>query len=201
MNGSTALRQFVAATLRINASTFSGIIVRGALPALAGALLLTACGGASGTPAAAGASASATTTASTSAFETCLKQHGVKVTPGQFGGRPTGSFSPGAFPSGSPRPSRSPRPGASFGGANSAAFQACSKYAPAGFARGANRAVSSSALAAFKSCLTSNGVKFTGTTANQILSGLRNSTGKTATALHTCQVLLQPAAPTPTASA
>jgi hypothetical protein len=199
MNGSTALRRFVAATIRIRKSTLSGIIVRGALPAFAGALVLTGCGGASSTPAA-GVSASSTATASTSAFETCLKQHGVKVTPGRFGGRPTGSFSPRAFPSGSARPTRSPRPGASFGGANATAFKACAKYAPAGFAGAAGRTVSSSALAAFKSCLSSNGVKVTGTTASQIISGLRGSTGKTATAVHTCQVLLQPTAPTPTAS-
>jgi hypothetical protein len=32
------------------------------------------------------------------------------------------------------------------------------------------------------------------------MSELRNSTGKTATALHTCQALLQPTVPTPTAS-
>jgi len=191
MNGSTALRRFVSPALRI--------VLRGALPALAGALVLAGCGGASGTSgtsgtSAAGASASATASAGLSAFQTCLKQHGVKVTPGQFGGRPTGSFSPRAVPTGSPRP----RP--SFAGANSAAAKACAKYAPAGFGRGANRAVSSSALAAFKSCLSSNGVKVTGSTANAILSELRNSTGKTATATHTCQALLQPAAPTPTPS-
>jgi hypothetical protein len=205
MGGSTSLRRFVVATLRIDKRTFRGIIVRGALPAFAGALVLTGCGGSSGTPAAASSasSASATTTASTSAFETCLKQHGVKVTPGQFAGRPTGSFSPRAFPSGSRRafPTGSPRPGASFGGANATAFKACAKYAPKGFGGGAGRAISSSALAAFKSCLTSNGVKVTGTTASQILSEVRSATGKTATAVHTCQVLLQPTAPTPTASA
>jgi len=195
MDGTTALRISIMPTFRIQTITIRRILVRGALPALAGALVLTGCGGGNTTGTSA-AGASATATASTaSAFQTCLKQHGAKVTPGQVGARPTASFSPGAVPTGSPRPR------ASFsGGANSAAVKACAKYAPSGFAGGGNRAISSSALAAFKSCLTSDGVTVTGSTANAILSELRNSTGKTATALHTCQVLLQPAAPTPTAS-
>ena len=201
MNCCTALRRFTVTTIRNNKITIRDILIRGALPALAGALLLAGCGGSSGSAATGGASSSATASAGLSAFQTCLKQHGVKVTPGQGqpGARPTGSFSPGAVPTGA-RPTRSPRPGASFGGQNSAAFKACAKYAPSGFGGGANRAVSSSALAAFKSCLSSNGVKVTGSTASAIMSELRNSTGKTTTALHTCQALLQPTAPTPTAS-
>ena len=201
MSNGIVLRRFVIPTVRIRANSISGALVRGALPALAGALLLAGCGSSGGSSNAAAASASASTTASAglSSFETCLKQHGVKVTPGQFAGRPTGSFSPRAVPTGA-RPTGSARPRASFAGANSAAFKACAKYAPAGFGGGANRAISASALAAFKSCLTSNGVKVTGTTASQILSEFRNSTGKTATAVHTCQVLIRPTAPTPTAS-
>lgn len=178
-------------------------VIRGVLPAVAGALLLAGCGGGNAaSTSAAGATTSAT--ASLSTFETCLKQHGVKITPGRFAGRPTGSFSPGARPSGSfsPRafPSGTARPGG-FADANSAAFKACAKYAPAGFGGGANRVISSSALAAFKSCLSSNGVKVTGTTAAQILSELRNSTGKTGTAFHTCEVLIRPTTPTPSATA
>jgi hypothetical protein len=57
--------------------------------------------------------------------------------------------------------------------------------------------VSSSALAAFKSCLSQNGVKVTGTTASAVLAELRNSTGKAAAAVRTCRVLLQPTAPPP----
>jgi len=203
MNGCIELRRFTKIAIRINVITIRDTLIRGALPALAGALLLAGCGSSGSTAAgstSSSPSSSATASAGLSAFETCLKQHGAKVTPGQFGGRPTGSFSPRAVPTGA-RSTASPRPRGSFGGANSAAFKACAKYAPAGFGGGANRAVSASALAAFKSCLTSNGVKVTGSTASAILSELRNSTGKTATAAHTCQVLLQPAAPTPTASA
>jgi hypothetical protein len=174
-------------------------LIRAALPALAAALLLAGCGGSSGSSSnAAAASAStastATAPAAMSAFLTCLKQHGVKVSGQHFTARPHGSFSPGAVPSGSPRP------GASFGGQNSAAFKDCSKYAPSGFGRSFNRAISSSALAAFKSCLRSNGVKVTGTTASAILAELRNSTGKTASAVKTCRVLLQPTASTPSPS-
>jgi hypothetical protein len=194
MNGGITLRRFVIPTVRIRASLIRGVLIRAALPALAGALVLAGCGGsgnAASTSAAAGATASATAPAALSAFQTCLKQHGVKITPGQFSARPRASFSPGAFPTGSPRPR------ASFAGRNSAAFKACAKYAPSGFGGSFNRVISSSALAAFKSCLSANGVKVTGSTASAVLSELRNRTGKTATAVRTCRVLLQPAAATP----
>lgn len=185
--------------------TIRNTLIGGVLPALAGALLLAGCSSGGNATSTASASTAATATASTSAFETCLKQHGVKITAGEFGARPSGSprafpsgsFSPRAFASGSPRAF----PTGSLSGANSAAFKDCEKYAPAGFAGGAGRTISASALAAFKSCLTSNGVKVTGTTAPQILAELRSSTGKTATALKTCEVLIQPSTPTPTASA
>ena len=198
MNGGITLHRFVTPAFRIRASTIRGAVIRGALPALAGALVLAGCGGGSGNAAgasaaeaSAGASASATAPAGLSALETCLKQHGVTVKPGQFSSRPHASSSPGAFPT------ESPRPRASFAGRNSAAFKACAKYAPSGFGGGFNRVISSSALAAFKSCLRANGVKVTGSTPTAILSELRNSTGKTATAVRTCRVLLQPTAPTP----
>jgi hypothetical protein len=179
--------------------------VRGALPLLAAALILTGCGGSSGSSSSAAATTSASATTSTaaklSAFQTCLKQHGVTIRPGQFGSpRPRASFTPTAFPSGSPRP----RPSGSFFGTDSAAFKACAKYAPAGFGGGFGggfgRTISASALAAFKSCLSQNGVKVTGTTAAAILGELRNATGKTATAVKTCRVLLQPTAPSPSPS-
>ncbi|MGH3289355.1 MAG: hypothetical protein ACRDPD_32545 [Streptosporangiaceae bacterium] len=185
MNGGTTLRRFG---------------VRGALSVLAATLVLTGCGGSSGSSsAAATSSASATTSAKLSAYQTCLKQHGVTIKPGQFAGRPRGSFSPSAFPTRSPRP----RPSftGSFAASDSAAFKACAKYAPAGFGGGFGRTISASALAAFKSCLTQNGVKVTGTTANAILAELRNATGKAAAAVRTCRVLIQPTTPTPSPSA
>jgi hypothetical protein len=194
MNGGTKRRRF---------------LIQAALPALAAALVLTGCGGSSGSSnAGATSSASATSTAATSAklsaFQTCLKQHGVTIKAGQFGARPRGSFTPTAFPTGSARPSfsGSPRPRPSFSGSaqDSAAFKACAKYAPTGFGGGFNRVVSSSALKAFKSCLSQNGVKVTGTTASAILAELRNATGKTAAADRTCRVLLAPTAPSPSPS-
>jgi hypothetical protein len=187
MNGGTTLRRFG---------------VGGALTVLAATLVLTGCGGSSdssSSSAAATSSASATTSAKLSAFQTCLKQHGVTVKPGQFGARPRGSFSPSAFPTRSPRP----RPSftGSFAASDSAAFKACAKYAPAGFGGGGfGRTISSSALAAFKSCLSQNGVKVTGTTAAAVLGKLRNATGKTAAAVRTCRVLIQPTAPSPSPS-
>jgi len=181
MNGGSTLRRF---------------LIGAALPALAATLVLAGCGGSSNAGATSAASAAGTATASArlSALQTCLKQHGVTVRPGQFSARPRASFSPSAFPA------RSPRPHPSFAGRDSAAFKACAKYAPAGFGAGFGRAISSSALAAFKSCLGQNGVKVTGSTAGAVLAELRNSTGKTAAAVRTCRVLLQPAAPTPSPS-
>ena len=196
MNGGITLRRFVIPAVRIGASLIRSALIRAALPALAGALVLAGPGGSgsdnTACASAAGASASATAPAGLSAFR-CPQQHGVKITPGQFSARPHASFLPGAFPTGLPRPR------GSFAGRNPAGFKACAQYAPSGFRGGFNRVISSSALAAFKSCLSLNGVKVTGSTANAILSELRNSTGKTATAVRTCRVLLQPAAPTPSA--
>jgi hypothetical protein len=164
MNGGITLRRSVTPAFRLRASTIRGSLIRGALPALAGALVLAGCGGNAADASAAGTSASATAPAGLSALETCLKQHGVTVKPGQFSARPHASFSPGAFPTGSPRPR------ASFAGRNSAAFKACAKDVPSGFGGGFNRVISSSALAAFKSCLSANGVKVTGSTPIAILS-------------------------------
>jgi hypothetical protein len=177
--------------------------------AAAASVALTACGGGgsttSGTAAAATVSPGATSSSSFTAFQSCLKSHGVTVRTG-FGSpgahpfstatprpRPTGSFTrrPGAFPTSSK---------------DAAAYKACAKYAPAGFGRGGFggggfRGVSASALAAFKSCMSQNGVKVTGTTVQQIFSSLRNATGKTAAADKTCRVLLQPSGtPTPSPS-
>lgn len=190
MNGGTTLRRFGAG---------------GALAVLAATLVLTGCGGSSGSTTATSSSAAASsgsaspTPANLSAFQTCLKQHGVTIRPGQFNSaRPRASFTPTAFPTGSPRP----RPSftGSFAARDSAAFKACATYAPADFGGGFGRTISSSALAAFKSCLSQNGVKITGTTANAILAELHNATGKAAAAVRTCRVLLQPTAPTPSPS-
>lgn len=189
MNGRTTLRRF---------------FICGALPALAATLVLAGCGGSSGasssTSAQAASTASATspTSAKLSAFETCLKQHGVKINPGEFSARPRASFTPTAFPTGTafPRPTGS----GAFGGRDSAAFKACAKYAPSGFGTGFGRAISSSALAAFKSCLSANGIKVTGKTAGAVLGELRTLTGKKAAAVRTCRVLIAPTAPTPSPS-
>jgi len=142
--------------------------------------------------------ATSTGSASLSAFDTCLKAHGVKVTPRAF---QSGGVRPTAFPSGGVRPTARHSGAGGFGanGKDSAAFKACAKYEPAGFGRGGNfgGTISASALAAFKSCMSQNGVTITGTTTGAIFSQMRTATGKTATALKTCRPLLQLAAPTP----
>jgi hypothetical protein len=175
--------------------------------AAAACLALTACGGSSGSTAATGTAATASPSGSTSltAFQSCLKSHGVTVKAGGFGGFGTHGARP--FPTNSPRPhptgSFTRRPGA-LSTADAAAFKACQKYEPAGFRNGFGGAgfhgVSASALTAFKSCMSQNGVKVTGTTVAQIFAALRNATGKTAAADKTCRVLLQVSGATPTPS-
>jgi hypothetical protein len=193
---------------RLSGWRLSGLAVVAALACLA----LTACGGGGSAATTAGDAstpspgAEPTSSASFTAFDNCLKSHGVKVPAGGFGRRPFSTASPHPFSTASPRPhpSFTGRPGGFASGADSAAFKACQKYAPAGFGRFGNgaglRAISASALAAFKSCMAQNGVTVKGTTAQQIFASLRNATGKTATADKTCRVLLQTATATPTPS-
>jgi hypothetical protein len=174
-------------------------------------LALVGCGGggtASSSPTTS-SSASGTQSAGLSAFETCLKAHGVKVTP-RASLSPGASFSPRAFPSGSAFPTAFPSGGGFLGGggfgaratgANSAAFKACQKYAPKGFRTGGGGVISASAIAAFKSCMSQNGVKVT-TTNFASLARLSRSSKKAAAAFNTCRVLLAQGfsrpSPTPT---
>jgi hypothetical protein len=101
------------------------IPIRLAAPALMVCLLATACGSSTGSTGQGSAQA-----AGASAFQQCLKRHGVSLPSGRpsFSGTP----SPGAsFPAGSGQ-----LPGGFGTGTGSKAFQACRKYAPAGFGRG-----------------------------------------------------------------
>ena len=182
-----------------------------ALAAVVACLALVGCGGggtASSSPSTS-SSASGTQTAGLSAFQTCLKAHGVKITPRARGSfSPGASFSPRAFPSGSGFPTAFPSGGfiggfgGGAGGANSAAFKACQKYAPKGFRTGGG-VISASAIAAFKSCMSQNGVKVTSTNFAS-LARLSRSSKKAAAAFNTCRVLLAQGfsrpSPTPTAT-
>jgi hypothetical protein len=166
-----------------------------ALAAVVACLALIGCGGGGTASSSPSASSSATQSAGLSAFQTCLKQHGVKITP-RASFSPGASFSPRAFPSGTafptafPSGARSGFPGGGFraGGANSEAFKACQKYAPAGFRVGGGT-ISASAIAAFKSCMKQNGITVTSTTFAS-LARLVRSSKKAAAAYSTCRVLL-----------
>jgi hypothetical protein len=170
-------------------------LVRWALPAVVVACLaITGCGSSSSASSATAAS-SPTTSAGLSAFQTCLKQHGVKITP-------HASFSPRPFPSGTSFPTAFPTAfpsGFRGGGANSAAFKACAKYEPAGFRTGRHFTISASAIAAFKSCMSQNGVKVTSTTFAS-LAKLRSGSKKAAAAFKICGVLLEQGFSRPTPS-
>jgi hypothetical protein len=174
-----------------------------ALAAVVACLALAGCGG-GGTASSSPNASSGTQSAGLSAFQTCLKQHGVKITP-RASFSPGASFSPRAFPSGTafptafPSGARSGFLGGGAGGANSAAFKACQKYAPAGFRFGGGGTISASAIAAFKSCMSQNGVTVT-STSFAALARLTRSSKKAATAYATCRVLLAQGFSRPTPS-
>jgi hypothetical protein len=188
-------------------------LLRWALPVVVACVALVGCGGggaassSSSTSTSASASTStsagATQSAGLSAFQTCLKAHGVKIRP-RASFSPGASFSPRAFPSGSGFPTAFPSGGfgGGFGGgatgANSAALKACQKYAPKGFRIGGGT-ISASAIAAFKSCMSQNGVTVT-TTNFASLAKLARSSKKAAAAFNTCRVLLAQGFSRPTPS-
>lgn len=139
------------------------------------------------------------------AYTACLAQHGVTLPSFSPGARPSGSFSrpPGGF-SRPPGASRGPGGGGfGFGSPNpstSAARAACASLLPAG-AVGGGRTISATTFAAFKSCMSDNGVTITSTNPQTAMQGLNRSDAKTAAALKICQPILgQGAAGTPTPS-
>ena len=153
------------------------LLTRWAAPALVAGLLVTGCGGSSSSTGGQGS----TQAAGRSAFQQCLRQHGVNIPTARpsFAGTP----SPGQVPGGGQFP------GGGQGGTAGSAFQACRKYMPAGFGPSGGGGLSTSAFKAFASCLQQHGVKVSGTGISALRS-LRNATGKTAKAIKTCQPLL-----------
>ncbi len=143
------------------------------------------------------------------AYTACLRQHGVTVPSFSRSARPSGSFSrpPGGFsrpPGGFSGP---PGGGDGFGGfgsanpSNSAAQAACASLLPAGAVAG-NRTISATTFAAFKSCMSDNGVTITSTDPQTAVRGLDRTDAKTAAALKICQPILgQGTGGTPTPSA
>ena len=176
-------------------------LLRWALPAIVACVALVGCGGGgtASSSSSASSSAGATQSAGLSAFQTCLKAHGVKIRP-RASFSPGASFSPRAFPSGSGFPTAFPSGGflGGAGGANSAAFKACQKYAPKGFRLGGGT-INASAIAAFKSCMSQNGVTVTSTSFAS-LAKLARSSKKAAAAFNTCRVLLAQGFSRPTPS-
>jgi hypothetical protein len=146
-------------------------------------------------------------TADFAAYTACLAQHGVTVPSFSRGARPSGSFSrpAGTFsrPSGgfsrAPGASRGPGGGGGFGGlfgspnpSTSAARAACASLLPAGAVGPGTggRTISATTFAAFKSCMSDNGVTITVTNPQQAMEGLDRSDPKTAAALKICQPIL-----------
>ena len=129
------------------------------------------------------------------AYTACLTQHGVTVPSSSPGARPSGTFSrpPGGF-SRPPGASRGPG-GGGFGGfgspnpSTSAARAACASLLPAGAVAG-DRTISATTFAAFKSCMSDNGVTITSTDPQAAVRGLDRTDAKTAAALKICQPIL-----------
>jgi hypothetical protein len=129
------------------------------------------------------------------AYTACLAQHGVKVPTFAAGARPSGGFSrpAGGF---SRAPGASRGPGGGFGGfgspnpSTSAARAACASLLPAGAFGPGTRTISATTFAAFKSCMSDNGVTITSTDPQTAIRGLDRTDAKTAAALKICQPIL-----------
>ncbi|MGH8889694.1 MAG: hypothetical protein ACRDV3_08015 [Acidothermaceae bacterium] len=148
------------------------------------------------------------------AYTTCLSQHGVQVPTFSARAFPSGSRRP--RPSGSfVRPTGSfSRPPGGFGGAGGgfggflgsatadpatqAALKACASLLPqGGFGRGGPNgqggqggAISATTFAAFKSCMSDNGVTIAATDPQTGLRALNRADPKTAAALKVCQPII-----------
>lgn len=180
------------------------------------ALLMSGCSGGTKNAAATGSSTSASVTASTSnsaaradlqQYSACLQQHGLTLP----SVRPDASFSRRPRPSGSARPRGTfSRPPGGFGGflgsadpSAQAALQACASLRPQGAFGGpgaGGRTISATTFAAFKSCMSDNGVTIAQTDAQAALRGLDRSDAKVAAALKICQPILGRSTPTPSPS-
>jgi hypothetical protein len=177
-----------------------------ALAVLALSAVTAACGGGGGsaaTTSTSSASSSTTTTgadrfgAAFTAYRTCLAQHGVKLPTRGFGRPPSGTT--GGTP---PAGGGAPPAGQGFvpPGVNATTFQkaqqACASKRPSGGFRGGGFGggqISSSALAAFRSCLQSHGVKLSAQ--GDFRQAFTDANGRKA--FQTCRVLL-PQRPTGT---
>jgi hypothetical protein len=131
------------------------------------------------------------------AYTACLAQHGVTVPSFSAGARPSGSFSrPAGGFSRAPGASRGPGGGGGFGGfgspnpSTSAARAACASLLPAGAFGPGTRTISATTFAAFKSCMSDNGVTITSTDPQTAMRGLDRTDAKTAAALKICQPIL-----------
>jgi hypothetical protein len=160
-------------------------------------VILSGCGGGSGSPKKASPSTTVGSTngaagnaASLKKFQDCLAQHGVTIP----------STTPGAtFPAGGPGaggdgPQGGPPGGPGGSGAPSAAIQACQSLAPAGLGSGRGQ----QALQAFVSCMSDHGVKLTAAD-----PAVLRTVDRTTPAYKACSPLLPSGAPpstTPTAT-
>jgi hypothetical protein len=203
-------RRGFAAAAGVSAAGLATLLVVAGCSAGASSKTASSTSGSTGSPSSSASASSSNRAADFQAYTQCLSQHGVTLP--TFSARP--DFSGRPRPSGSfVRPSGAPRsggPGGRFGFLGSAdpstraAMQACQSLAPqggfgGGFARGGGATISAATFAAFKSCMSDNGVTITQTDPQQALRSLNRSDAKTAAALKVCQPIIgQPTvAPSP----
>lgn len=145
-----------------------------------------------------GSSSSGSSSSGLSAYQSCLRQHGVNLPSGRPSGAPSGGFGGGGFG------------GGGFGGSGGSstfqkAFRACASKRPSGGFGGGGFGGGGfggggfeSALASFRSCMSSHGEPIPTTQptstpaagsspADRFLNGLNPSNAKVAAALKACE--------------
>ena len=141
------------------------------------ALVVTACGSTSAASSSTTSSTTSTSTTTTStgaasgsltAYQNCLKKHGVNFAAGGFGGPGRGATGAGVAPPPTGTTGTGTRP--SFTAAQQKAFSACASLRPSGAAGGpggfSGGGANTAAFAKFQACLKKHGVQ-TGSTAAQ----------------------------------
>ncbi|MBW4078668.1 MAG: hypothetical protein HIU84_09215 [Acidobacteria bacterium] len=161
-------------------------------------LALAACGSNSATNTTTTTTASgSSSSAGTTAFTTCLAQHGVKLPSGAGFNSPPSGASGGAPPAGT----GGPPAGASGFGSNpkfQSALQACAKYQTGG--TGGFRGPSSTAFAAYRNCMKLHGVTLAAGSPGTTKSTLNASSASYEAAATACKSLLPAGGTPPTTS-
>jgi len=165
-------------------------------------LALSACGSGSATNTTTTVPSTSGSSSGTTAFTTCLAQHGVKLPSGAGFSSPPSGASSGAPPAGaSGPPAGASGPPAGAGGFASnpkfrTALQACAKYQTGG--AGGFKRPSSTAFAAYRNCMKLHGVTLATGSSATTQSTLNTSSASYKAAASACKSLLPAGGTSPT---